>query len=168
MKKTFFYLFTCVFMFACVSNPGVINISPDTYLISRTDASGIFGSPAAFKAKVFEEARKFAAVQGKYIIPLTVDEVPMKAGQFYSIDLQFRVVSQDDPEYKRVTMLPRPDFVSESKSVVDVNIKDTSLDSPEQSESTLYDKLIRLDDLKTRGILTEKEFQARKEKLLQQ
>jgi PEGA domain len=112
---------TVVFLLAlgllgCASVPGPVQISPDTYVISREDHRGIFGSLASLKAEVIREANEFAAKQGKIAVPISAHEKPLGNGpaQWASFDYQFRVVDKNDPEAQRTSLLPRPDVVIES------------------------------------------------------
>jgi len=162
MKKVLMVFFLSVIA-SCASNPGIINISPDTYMITRIDKAGIFGNAAAMKAEVFQEANAFAASQGKVSIPISVNETPVTPGRFASIEYQFRVVAKDDPEHSRVSLNPRPDHVTESKNTIDLNINQKEQNS---EKPDVYAELMKLDDLRKRGILTEKEFQSAKERLL--
>ncbi len=164
MKQATIILLLC-FLAGCASNPGIVNISPDTYMITRIDKAGIFGNAAAMKAKVFEEASAFASSQGKASIPISVNEIPVAPGRFASIEYQFRVVASDDPEYSRVSLTPRPDRVTESKNTIDLNINQSG-DVVSGDNPDIYEVLIRLDDLRKRGILTGDEFQSEKAKLL--
>jgi PEGA domain len=99
----------------CASVPGPIKISPDTYMITREDHRGIFGSLASLKAEVINEANGFAARQGKVAIPISSQEKPLGRGpaQWASFEYQFRVVDNDDPEVQRTALLPRADVVIE-------------------------------------------------------
>lgn len=99
----------------CASVPGPIQISPDTYMITREDHRGIFGSLASLKAEVINEANQFAARQGKVAIPISSQEKPLGRGpaQWASFEYQFRVVDKDDPEVQRTALLPRADVVIE-------------------------------------------------------
>jgi hypothetical protein len=145
------------------ANPGVVQLSPDTYLLSRTDKGGVFGNASAMKADVIREANDFAAAKGKVAIPLYLHETPLAPGRFASVEYQFRVVDKSDPEARRVNLVPRPDVVIEKteKTTVDVRTKDETL-----RQRDLYGELLKLDDLRKRGILTEAEFEAQKRKLL--
>lgn len=152
-----------LFLTAC-ANPGIVQMSPDTYMLARTDKGGIFGNPSAMKADVIREASEFAASKGKVAIPLASNETPLVVGRsLASYEYQFRVVDQSDPEARRVNLVPRPDIVIEKteKSTVDVRTKDES-DRPKD----VYTELLKLDDLHKRGILTDTEFDAQKRKLL--
>ena len=99
----------------CASVPGPIQISPDTYIITREDHRGIFGSLASLKAEVINEANQFAARQGKVAIPISSQEHPLGRGpaQWASFEYQFRVVDKNDPEVQRTALLPRADVVIE-------------------------------------------------------
>lgn len=141
----------------CATNHGATEISPDTYMISRSDKGGIFGDAAAMKLDVIKEAQAFAAQQGKVAIPLAVKEVPLRPGRFAQIEYQFRVVDKNDPEARRTTLVPRADMVIESNERVKVDAK-----------RDVYGELIKLDDLRKRGVITDTEFEDQKRKLLAQ
>lgn len=146
------------------ANPGIVPLSPDTYMLYRTDRGGIFGNASAMKADVIREANEFAASQGKIAIPLSMEATPLIAGaRFASVEYQFRVVEKNDPEARRVNLVPRPDVVIEKteKTSIDVKTKDQT-DRPKD----IYAELLKLDDLRKRGILSETEFEAQKKKLL--
>lgn len=99
------------------ANPGIVKLSSDTYMLSRTDRGGIFGNAAAMKADVIREANEFAASQGKIVIPISLHETPMYPMHFATIDYQFCIVDESDPEAQmeqiigitgRVNLVPRP------------------------------------------------------------
>lgn len=150
-------------LLAC-ANPGIVKLSPDTYMLIKEDHAGIFGSMAKLKADVIQEANAFAESQGKVAIPIYANETPVAPGRFAKYEYQFRVVDKDDPEARRTSLLPRPDMVIDKteKVTVDVNTKDHT----ERPKDT-YTELLKLDDLRKRGIISEEEFQAEKKKLLQ-
>ena len=145
------------------ANPGIVKLSPDTYMLARTDKGGVFGNASAMKADVIREANEFAASQGKIAIPISLNESPMYIGHFASVEYQFRVVDASDPEAGRVNLVPRPNVVIEKteKTLIDVKTKDQT-DRPKD----VYTELLKLDDLRKRGILSEAEFEAQKKKLL--
>lgn len=147
---------------AC-ANPGIVKLSPDTYMLARTDRAGIFGNAAALKAEVIQEANSFAERMGKVAIPLSTHEVPMVPGRFASFEYQFRVVDPGDPEARRTSLVPRPDVVIEKKEQATVDVR-SNVDTSKPKD--LYGELMKLDDLRKRGILTEAEFEAQKRKLL--
>lgn len=142
------------------ANPGVVKLSPDTYMLSRTDKGGVFGNASAMKTDVIRESNEFAEKQGKVAIALSLKEDPMYIGHFASVEYQFRVVDKNDPEARRVNLVPRPNLVIE-KTNFDVKFKDQT-DHPKD----VYSELIKLDDLRSKGILSQDEFDAQKKKLL--
>jgi hypothetical protein len=93
MKIKFVALLVVLFLLASCANPGVVKISDNVYLISKTDKAGIFGNASALKVEVIQEANQFAASQGKSIVPIELKESPLIVGQrFASIEYQFKLV----------------------------------------------------------------------------
>jgi Short C-terminal domain len=165
MRLTLIICLSFAAMLTACANPGISKLSPDTYILSRTDKGGIFGNPSAMKADVLREANEFAESQGKVAIPIGLRETPLLVGrQFASVEYQFRVVEKSDPEAKRTSLVPRPDVVIErtEKVTADITTKDRT-----ESKKDVYAELIKLDDLRKRGILSESEFQAQKQKVLE-
>ena len=151
--------------------PEVVQLSPDTYMISKADHGGIFGGGLPkLKAAVIKQANEFAAAQGKIAVPLGSSERPMGNGpaQWATYEYQFRVVDKNDPEARRTSLSPVPN------TVVNVEIPPPQpapapVAAPKETERVddLYSKLIKLDDLRERGLITDAEFQAEKRKLLE-
>ena len=157
MKRILILIF--IFLVGC-SNPDIIKLSPDTYMLFREDHRGIFGSPSSLKAGVISDANKFAEKQGKVAIPISSHFKPMGIGpaQWAEFEYQFRVVDKDDPEVKRTSLTPKVKVIIE---------KDEKLTSDKTKETKdIYSELIKLDDLRKRGIITDEEFNARKKKIL--
>ena len=101
---------------------------------------------------------------GKVAIPITTHETPIGIlGKWAKFEYQFRVVDKNDPEAKRTAIMPRADVVIERTENINSNVrtKDEILKSKD-----VYAELIKLDDLKRRGIISEAEFEAQKQKLL--
>ena len=142
------------------ANPGVIRLSPDTYILSRQDHKGIFGNESALKAGVIRDAQAFAESQGKVAVPITTEFTPLGNGpaQWASFEYQFRLVDKGDPAARGGSLIPRPDVVVEHN------------DRPSSSSDSqdTYAELLKLDDLRKRGILSEAEFQAEKAKVLKE
>ncbi len=81
------------------ANPGIVQISPNTYLLSKSSAAGAFANTAKLKADVVREANEFAAAQGKVLIPISLNENRPSAG-FPSCEYQFMAVTP--PEAQRI------------------------------------------------------------------
>jgi hypothetical protein len=143
----------------------IVQISPHTYMISREDHGGIFGNAAKMKAKVIKDANKFAESQGKIAVCISSKEKPMGnyPGAWATFEYQFRVVDKNDPEAQRTSLVPRPDVVIDKteKISADIHSKDMTEKQPD-----LYTELVKLDDLRKKGLLNDAEFEAQKQKLL--
>jgi hypothetical protein len=87
----------------------------------------------------------------------------MWPGHFASIEYQFRVVDRNDPEAKRTSLVPRANVVIEKTEKISADVH-TKNDKPPD----LYTELMKLDDLRKRGVITEEEFQAQKKRLFEQ
>lgn len=149
---------------AC-SNPEIVEVSPNTYLITRADYS--FGSTGrGMKVEVIQEANDFAGSKGKVVIPISTKEEPGGPGRFATIEYQFRLVDKDHPDAKESTPLKAlPDYVVEENKNIDADVR---TDDVTEKSTDVYSELIKLEDLRQRGILTDGEFQAQKQKLLDQ
>ena len=147
------------------TNPGIVKLSPDTYLLSREAHGGIFASASAMKADVINEANAFAESQGKVAIPISAKEKPMGNGpaQWASFEYQFRVVDKNDPEVRRTSLVPRADVVIEKTENISGNIRTVD---ESKKPTDMYTELVKLDDLRKKGIITDAEFEAQKKKIL--
>jgi len=132
----------------------------DSYIISQTSAGGIFRSMSSLKTDVISRANAFAASKGKVAVPLAGKESPAYPGHMPSFEYQFRLVDKEDPRAEGNALLPRPD------AVVEMHQSPTTSGSRSSASSDLYNDLIKLDDLRKRGIISEDEFRAEKQKLL--
>lgn len=162
MKLLSVLFIVLTFLSGC-ANPGVVQISPDTYMLAKADRAGMFGNPAALKIEVIREANQFASKMGKVAIPLATREVPSGPGRFATVEYQFRVVDQGDPEARRTALVPRADVVVEqnNRSVDLTVVKDERAKSKD-----VYTELLKLDELKKRKIITNAEFESQKAKIL--
>lgn len=150
-------LVTVATLIAC-ANPGIVEISPDIYLLTRTDRGGMFGNPAAMKANVIREVNEFAESRGKVTLPVSVEETPIGIGRWAKIDYQFRLVDKDDPAVAPTSLIGH---ANENIST------DKRAKSEAEISRVIYDELLMLEDLRQRGILTQAEFDAEKKKLLE-
>lgn len=141
----------------CVSSR-VISAGPDTYMVT---ASGAGFSTAGVRETVYDKANAFCAERGLVMVPVSCNARPGELGQRPpSADLIFRALKPGDPE------ILRPQLI-ESDETIDVrqNINVTTKDQSKK-EQDLYTELLKLDDLRKKGIITEEEFTAEKAKLL--
>ena len=148
-------------LFGC-ANPSIVQLSPDTYLLSRNVGGRITGGLASTKAEVFRQANEFAQQQGKIAVPITTSHTPESFSSLGTFEYQFRVVAKNDPEARRASLLPRANIVIENKT----EKSSAKVQTPKESKGDLYLELTKLDDLRKRGLLTNKEFEAQKKRLL--
>jgi hypothetical protein len=71
------------------------------------------------------------------------------------------LVAKGDPRAEGNALLPRPDMVVEMEEPAAA-----SRNTPAPAHVDLYNELIKLDDLRKRGIISQGEFEAQKQKLL--
>jgi len=165
MKKLLLIAIAIV-LTGCLSTHDVVKVSPDTYMVRIEDHGGIFAfNRGKMKSTAMQKANEFAESKGKVAIPVNLHEHPVGVlGDWAAVEYQFRVVSEGDHEARRTSLTPRADVVIKKTNEVRGSIvtKDISED-----KTDLYDQLIRLDDLKSKGILTNEEFIEQKKRLLE-
>ncbi|MCE9619189.1 MAG: SHOCT domain-containing protein [Planctomycetes bacterium] len=132
-------------------------MAPNTYYLSRVDQAGVFGNAESMTSDVLGEATQFAQQRGKVAIPITLKTSPSWPGHFATVQYQFRLVDKDSPEAQKAALLPVPN----------VRIETPPAAVPPNQSKDVYAELIKLDDLRKRGVLTEAEFEAQKKKLLE-
>lgn len=131
---------------AC-ANPGIVEVAPDQYMVSRLDPGGMVGNAAALKARMIKEANDFAEKKGKRAVPVPLDELPgFPSCNPQVVEYNFRIV---DPQ--QAVAVPPPAAAAANAPQVD----------------RLADGILRLDQLRKQGLLSDSEFQAQKLRLLQ-
>jgi hypothetical protein len=145
------------------ANPGIVQLSPDTYMLSRVDHAGMFGNASALKAGVISDADAFAAAQGKIAVAVASSDSPAYPGHFATFEYQFKVLDKNDPEARRTSLTPRANLVIEKDEKISADIK-TNEQSSKQAD--LYTEIMKLDDLRKKGLLTDAQFEVQKQKLL--
>jgi hypothetical protein len=154
-----------LFVTACQSS-GVIQLSGDTYMISKSDA-GPFATLSSVRSEVMKEVYAFAEKHGKIAVAVSTQSVPRSPGHVPYFEYQFRLLDRNDPRAQGVTLAPRPDYVVESTQNINANIK---LDAPGKNRGDtvdLYTELTKLDDLGKRGLISDAEYEIEKKKLLE-
>jgi Short C-terminal domain len=154
------------------ANPPIVPLGSDTYLLSKEDHAGIFGSMSKLKAEVISEANQFAESKGQVAIPISVREKPVgnSPGDWASFEYQFKLVDKGSTEAastsfntnrKEIQVRPNVSVQSSHSTSADINVNSASTESKDR-----YSELLKLDDLRKRGIITESEFEKQKERLL--
>ena len=138
-----------------------IPLGNDTYMISQTSAGGMFKSMGSMKADVIRRANAFAESNGKVAVPVASKESPAAPGHMPNFEYQFLLVDRDDPRASGAALIPRPDVV------VEMQTSTPARQSPDRTSSDdVYTELLKLDDLRKRGIITDTEFEAQKTRVL--
>lgn len=148
-----------VYLFGCATAEP-IPMGNDTYMISQTSAGGVFKSMGSLKAEVITHANEFAASKGKVAIPIASQESPAYPGHMPNFEYQFRLVNKEDPRASGGALIPRADVVVEMQSAPQPRSNDVA------KPSDTYTEILKLDDLRKRGLITDSEFEAQKSKLL--
>ena len=127
-------------------------------------ASGVGFATAGVREKVYEKANQYCAKKGLVMVPVSFKARPGELGRHPpSADLVFRALKPGDPA------IGRPEITDADESVaVTQNVRVTTKDETrKEKEPDMYAELLKLDDLKKRGILSDAEFEEAKRKLLQ-
>ncbi len=144
-------------------DPEIIKISTDTYMITRDSKAGMFASMAKLKTKVIKQANEFAESQGKVNVPISERTARPTPG-WPTYEYQFRLVDPDSPDAKSTALESSPDHIQESRNEYSGNV---TVRLEDDEETDLYEELIKLDDLRQKGIITYEEFDEQKKKLLE-
>ncbi|MGA2541266.1 MAG: SHOCT domain-containing protein [Verrucomicrobiota bacterium] len=164
-------LLAAVIVAGC-QNPGIVLVSPNTYMLSREDHAGIFGSMSALKAGVIRDANVFAEKQGKVAIPISAKEHGVGIlADWASFELTFKVVDKDDPEAHGTNILSSSSLEGGQgwrnlggKAVL--YPAQAATGEPEVKSPTIGQQLIDLQKAKDAGAITDAEYQTQKAKLL--
>lgn len=148
----------------------VVQISSDTYMINVKNWGGAFGDPGKSLAKAIRIANEFAKKRGKVAVAVTSE---VRSAQFASglggATYQFRLVDPDSPEATGVSLERGPDSHQKIEVVTNAPPPATPAIAPQQApKPDLYTELLKLEELRKRGLLTDAEFDAAKQRLLQQ
>lgn len=141
----------------------VVQISPDTYMISREDHGGIFGNAAKMKLNVIRKANEFAESKGKVAICISIKEIPMRPLRFASIEYQFKVVDKNDQAARGASMVSGSDVVTDKTEKPPADIQGKSV---LEKQPDLYTELVKLDELRKKGLINDVEFEGQKKILL--
>lgn len=151
---------TIAFLAGCASNSGVMPIGQDTFMVSRQAATGFSGS-GTLKAEAFQEASQYCTNLGKSLQVVSTHEAapPYILGNFPKAEIQFMCLDAKDTE------LSRPKLKKEADTVIEVK-RDVQITNGNIKTNDIYAELIKLDELRKKGIITEAEFEAQKKRLL--
>lgn len=141
---------------ACTST-GVVPADGDTFMIGKKSAQIGFGPPVKTEAAVFAEASDYCTGQGKEVETADLIVRNSVPGRPASVNLKFRCVE--------------PGTSTAFSTPTDAGTDSYATESAASEEGTvnaddIYSKLIKLEELRKQGILTDEEFAQEKKKLL--
>jgi hypothetical protein len=149
----------CIYLFGCaVAEP--VPLGNDTYMISQTSAGGVFKAMGALKSEVITRANTFAASKGKVAIPIASKESPAYPGHMPNFEYQFKLVNKEDAQASGGALMPRADVVVEMQATPPAQGNNSG------KSNDIYTEILKLDDLRKRGLITDAEFESQKSKLL--
>lgn len=142
----------------CASTNEIVAVGKDTYMVSGWGKSPGGYSGSEVKAAAIKRANEFCSDQNRRAQIVSATQRDMTFGVNAIAELQFMCLDGSDADFTRATVRRESDAAVEIRK--DVSIRD------EKSKISTYDELIKLDELRKRGIITQAEFDAQKAKLL--
>ncbi len=97
----------------CVATSDVLEMGKDTYSVSAT-ADGL-SSAASARQSAFETGRDMCSKQGKRFMFLNESMSRTRMAIDTTIDVTFRCLNENDPEYARPRVRQAPDVVIEDQ-----------------------------------------------------
>ncbi len=139
--------------------PTPVSLGNNTYSITCEASNAFHRDLDKLKADATDLASQFCAQEGKQMKLLSLTgKVPMFATGYAHAKIVFKALNPGDPE---LTMPVTPE------GTIAVPVAAAAPAAPPRlSTDELYTELVKLDDLRKKGILTDDEFQAEKKKLL--
>jgi hypothetical protein len=165
-KRLLSISFVVVTLVGCAA-ADVVPMGTNTYMISQTSAGGVFTNMGTLKSEVIQRANAFAESKGKVAIPVAARETPPAPGRMPNFEYQFQLVDRTDPRASGGGLVKTPDLVIEHRNQAPGVVVNTGEKNPPTQSKDLYAELLKLDDLRKRGIITDAEFEVQKQKLLQ-
>ncbi|MEI6106633.1 MAG: SHOCT domain-containing protein [Opitutae bacterium] len=147
---------------ALASTSKIETLSDNTYAITRTANTGFDRDVDKFKQEAQADAAKYCADKGKTLKVVMVNsERPHFGGGYAWAKVVFQALDANDP--RLTAPVAAPSTVGGTAPSTGSAAGPAPL--PTQA-GDLYTEILKLDDLRKRGLLTDKEFEAEKKKLL--
>ena len=153
-----------IFLAAC-SSTGVIPVGENSYMLSKQTATG-FQTAVGVTSDVMEEASGYCSKLNKHFVIQNMQSRDGVPGRSYAtVKLTFGCYDKNDPIYIASQPKRGADHVEEIRHHKDVEIEMTDKDAAVK-QNDMYTELIKLDDLRKRGILSDEEYETQKKKIL--
>ena len=150
------------------AKPEFVQVSPGVYMVTVKNYAGIFANGATTKRKAILAANDYAASKGMEAVPVGLEAVPAGRGpgQWPYVEYQFRLVPKGSSE--TVGLKPRADMEIEINNNPSAAPTAPVIVQQQATRPDLYAELLKLEDLRKRGLLTDAEFAEQKARLLAQ
>jgi hypothetical protein len=147
-------LLACTALAAAV--PAVVSLGSNTFSITRQANNGFDRDTDRMKEEALHDAEAYCASLGKQmkLISATAEKPKLIFTGYTKAKVVFKALDANDPE------LHAPLNAGNGSNGGEGAVARSGTDS-------LYNDLMKLDDLRKKGILTEEEFQAQKKKVLE-
>jgi hypothetical protein len=140
------------------STSSIIPTGQDTYMVT---ASGAGFSTVGVRDKVFKAANDYCVKRGLVMVPISFKANPGLLGRNPppSADLIFRALKPGDPAIANSTLIEDDHVQFQKDSRVRTHDETTK-------EKDLYTEILKLDELRKKGLITDAEFAQAKALLL--
>ena len=113
--KTALYIVATLALAGCANSSGVLKVGPNSYTISTSASPGKGGVPAA-KRLAYEDATAACVQQDLELLTLSEkSKSPTWTEGMATMELNFRCLKKDDPEFQRQRLQSSPDEVIENR-----------------------------------------------------
>lgn len=150
-------------------NPEIVPLGHDTYALTRWAETGFTRNTDKLKKQALEDAAAYCAKLHKELKVISTTSahpfVPLTG--FASAKVVFKALDADDPALHVPVPAPAADDAVPGVTTDAAAPAAAAPVAPPDATDTLYKDLMKLDDLRKRGILTQEEFEAQKKKLLE-
>jgi Short C-terminal domain len=149
-------------------NPEIVSLGHDTYALTRWAETGFARNTEKLKAQALEDAAAYCARLHKElkVVSTTASRPFVPLTGFAHAKVVFKALDANDPELHAaaapVAGAPLP---AATPGAAAPAAAETA--APPDATDQLYQDLMKLDDLRKRGILTQEEFDAQKKKRLE-
>lgn len=181
-KTAAFMLFVAAAVAGCAGSgsleypkrQGLTEVSPNVFQLFREDHRGVFGGDPSLQRQVVEEANAIAEKQGMIAVPIEARlHRAGNAGDWGWCYYKFQLSPKGDMRVSKIAseinFEDDPRITGNFFRSIDAAAKQDSLagtNSP-TAKKNIYDELIKLDELRKKGLLTEEEFQIQKKRVLE-
>ena len=104
-----------IFTLAGCSSTGPVQVSKDTYMISKMSAGGAFVQPGAVRVEIIREGSSFCASQNKVFQLISFNDTFAAPGRMPASDINFMCLKEGDPEIARIKLRKEADTVIEMR-----------------------------------------------------